>query len=188
MNHSFLIIHGLGGSGPDHWQTWLYHELTNRNLNVCYPTFSSFDTPDKEVWLKELSDCLSSIPQHHTLTVITHSLGCLLWLHYLETQTNKIAEQAILVAPPSPTITLKAAKSFYLPPLNSDMLLKGAKETLFIHSTNDPYCSMKDAAIYTKLGAKNITFANMGHINTDSGHGKWPWILDFCLNRALISA
>jgi predicted alpha/beta hydrolase family esterase len=187
MKHSFLIIHGLGGSGPDHWQTWLYQELTNRNLNVCYPTFSNCDTPDKEVWLKELSDCKNTIPQNHNLTVITHSLGCLLWLHYLETQTSRIAERAILVAPPSPTITLKQAKSFYLPPLNSSSLINGAKETVFVHSTNDPYCNIKDAELYTNLGAKSIIFPNMGHINTESGHGKWPWILDFCLSRTLIT-
>jgi len=188
MNHSFLIIHGLGGSGPDHWQTWLYHELTNRNMNVCYPTFSNFDTPDKEVWLRELSDCLSTIPHNHTLTVITHSLGCLLWLHHLETETIRNAEQAILVAPPSPTITLKSAKSFYHPPLNSSHLVKGAKETVFVHSTNDPYCSIKDAELYTKLGAKSIIFPNMGHINTESGYGRWSWILHMCLKQALISA
>jgi uncharacterized protein len=187
MNHSFLIIHGLGGSGPDHWQTWLYQELTKRNFNVYYPTFSNYNSPDKKIWLEELSDAVKSIPEHHTLTIITHSLGCLLWLHYAETLEKQIAKQVILVAPPSPKVILPEAHSFFRPPLNSKKLLDASMETLFVHSTNDPYCSMEDALIFSKLGAPSITLPNMGHINTDSGHGKWPWILDFCLTKNLVS-
>jgi uncharacterized protein len=185
--HSFLIIHGLGGSGSDHWQTWLFQELTKRNLNVCYPTFSNYNSPDKNTWLGELNEAMYSIPENHTLTVITHSLGCLLWLHFAETQNRKIANQAVLVAPPSPIKILEQAKSFYLPPLNNSELLNAARETLFVHSTNDPYCTKEDASLYSGLGTKTITFPNMGHINSDSGYGKWPWILDLCLNKSLVS-
>jgi uncharacterized protein len=181
---SFLIIHGLGGSGPDHWQSWLYHELTVRNYPVCYPTFSKFNSPNKKVWLEELSFAIETIPANHTLTVIAHSLGCLLWLHYAARQNKRIANQVILVAPPSPTKVLLEANSFYPVPLNGDQLLRGAEETLFVHSTNDHYCSIEDSGKYSKLGVPSILFPNMGHINTDSGHDKWPWILDYCLNRA----
>lgn len=180
---SFLIIHGLGGSGLDHWQTWLADELSKRNYHVCYPTFSNFDSPNKEIWMEELSFAMKTIPEKHTLTVITHSLGCLLWLHYTAAHNKRIAMKAILVAPPSSTIILQEAKTFFPVPLNSGSLSRAAEETLLVHSSNDPYCSMEDSKNYINLGAPTITLPNMGHINPQSGYGKWPWILEICMNK-----
>ena len=184
MNQSFLIIHGLGGSGIDHWQTWLFHELTERNYPVFYPTFSNFNSPNKRVWLEELSSCIEKIPKEHSLTVITHSLGCLLWMHYAEAQNKQIANHTILVAPPTPTLVLPEAKSFYPVPLNRNQLQRASDQTLLIHSTDDPYCSIEDSIHYSRLGIPSLSFPNMGHINADSGHSKWPWILDLCLNTS----
>ncbi|MEH7331313.1 alpha/beta fold hydrolase [Neobacillus drentensis] len=184
--HSFLILHGLGGSGPDHWQSLLAHELTQRNFHVCYPTFSNFDSPNLQVWLDELDTALKTIPKDHRLTVITHSLGCILWLHYTANQNKRIADQVILVAPPSPAIVLPEAASFYPVPLNKTLLSTASEETLFIHSSNDPYCSMEDAKNYLNLALPSITIPNAGHINTHSGHGKWPWMLEQCLTTEKI--
>ncbi|MBT2727385.1 alpha/beta hydrolase [Bacillus sp. ISL-75] len=181
--NSFLIMHGLGGSGPDHWQTWLAQELTQRNHQVCYPTFSNFDLPNKKVWLEELSATMKTIPEENNLTIITHSLGCLLWLHYASTLNKQIAKQVILVAPPSPSHILTEAKSFYPVPLDGNHLMRTSAETLFVHSCNDPYCSLDDSKNYLNLGLPSVTIPNAGHINTKSGHGEWPWILDLCLSR-----
>jgi predicted alpha/beta hydrolase family esterase len=180
---SFLIIHGLGGSGPDHWQTWLAQELMKRNYHVQYPTFPNFDSPNKSVWLEELTSSLRTIPEENNLTIITHSLGCLLWLHYASTQNKQMAKQVILVAPPSPTHILTEAKSFYPVPLDGNNLKKVAENTLFIHSSNDPYCSIEDSSRFLNLGHPSITLPNAGHINTQSGYGKWPGILDLCLSK-----
>jgi uncharacterized protein len=184
--NSFLIIHGLGGSGPDHWQTWLANELIQRNYPVCYPTFSNVHSPDKRIWLEELNEAIRSIPEESELTVVTHSLGCLLWLHYAASINQQIAKRVILVAPPSPHIILTEASSFYPVPLENSDLLQASNETLFVHSSNDPYCSYKHAETYLKIGLPSITFPNMGHINVESGHGKWPWILEQCLKEAAI--
>ncbi|GHI01540.1 RBBP9/YdeN family alpha/beta hydrolase [Neobacillus kokaensis] len=178
---SFLILHGLGGSGQDHWQTWLAEKLTTQGFNVYYPTFSNFDFPNKKIWLKELDEVLGRVPKDHQLTVITHSLGCLLWLHYTAHLNKTLASRAILVAPPSPRVVLSEAKSFFPVPLERKSLSLAAKETLFIHSSNDPYCSLEDANFYKNIGLPTITFPNMGHINTASGHGEWGWILEQCL-------
>lgn len=180
--YSFLIIHGLGGSGPDHWQTWLYDELIKRKFNVCYPTFSDFDCPNKDVWLDELSSSLKSLPDNHRKIVITHSLGGLLWQHFAAIHNKKYADHVILVAPPSPKVVIPEVSSFYPVPLNGNHLAKVANETLFVHSNNDHYCSVEDSTHYLKLNVPSIIFPNMGHINTVSGHGKWPWILDLCMN------
>lgn len=178
---NFLILHGLGGSGQDHWQTWLAEELAARNYQVFYPVFSNFDSPNKEVWLKDLASTLDLIPKHQPLTVITHSLGCILWLHYAARFKRNIASRAILVAPPSPRVILSEAQSFFPVPLDRKSLYVAAEETLFVHSSNDPYCSLEDTIFYKNIGLPSITFPNMGHINAASGHGEWPWILEQCL-------
>lgn len=178
--YSFLIIHGLGGSGPDHWQSWLAKELKQRSHHVVYPTFSNFSRPEKEVWLKELASALESVPKDHALIVITHSLGGILWQHFAASRNQKIADQVILVAPPSPTVTIPSAKSFFPVPLSRKNLARTADETLFIHSTNDPYCSMDDAKHYLQLSLPNMILPDMGHINVHSGHGKWPLIIELC--------
>jgi uncharacterized protein len=180
---SFLIIHGLGGSGPDHWQTWLAQELKQKNKSVYYPTFSNLDSPNKMVWLDELSKTMEGIPENNNLTVITHSLGCILWLHYANSQNKQLAKQVILVAPPSPEIILSEAKSFYPVPLERKHLKRTAEEILFVHSSNDPYCNTVDSRKYLNLGLPSLTIPNAGHINPKSGHGNWPWILDLCLSR-----
>ncbi|WP_066372786.1 RBBP9/YdeN family alpha/beta hydrolase [Neobacillus fumarioli] len=184
--HSFLILHGLGGSGDEHWQTWLANELMKRNYHVRYPTFSNFHSPEKKVWLEELAEVIKTIPKTQPLTIITHSLGCLLWLHYTASQNQRIAKQVILVAPPSPTRVLEAAKSFFPVPLEKKHLTTAAEETLFVHSSNDPYCRLEDAKNYVNIGLPALILPNMGHINVDSGHGKWPWILKTSLSNEAI--
>lgn len=174
---SFLIIHGLGGSGPDHWQTWLANELRQRGNHVCYPTFSQFHLPNIKVWLEELHVAVQTIPTASQLNIITHSLGCFLWMHYAARQTKLIAKQAVLVAPPSPTTILSEAKSFFPVPFKESHLSRTAEETLFIHSSNDPYCSLGDAKNFMDLAQPYIVLPNAGHINIDSGYGPWPWIL-----------
>lgn len=176
----FLIIHGLGGSGSEHWQSWLYRELNQENCHVIYPAFTNPAAPNKNVWMEELSMAIDRIPHGHSLTVIAHSLGCLLWLHYASTQNKQIANKVILVAPPSPRHILPEAFSFFPVPLNRNNLLRAAEDTLFVHSTDDPYCSLEDVTQFNNLNLPSILLPNAGHINIESGHGKWPWILNEC--------
>ncbi|MCQ6278822.1 alpha/beta hydrolase [Bacillus sp. EB600] len=179
--YSFVIIHGLGGSGLSHWQTWLANTLKQHNFNVVYPVFSKFNRPNKDVWLKELKSTLDTVPKHHKKIIITHSLGGLLWQHYAAAVNYQIADQVILVAPPSPAVVIPAAKSFFPVPLSRKNLTRISKKTLFIHSTNDPFCSMEDARNYYNFNLPSIILQNHGHINVQSGHGKWPLILDLCM-------
>lgn len=180
-NHSFLLVHGLGGSGPQHWQTWLYQQLTERGIDVHYPTFSDYDNPDKDVWLKELQAAIDKIPAENRITVLAHSCGCSLWLHYAASAHVRKVEQAILVAPPSPFLDMPELTCFYPLPLIGANLSKAADHTFYVHSLDDPYCSIDDMTNYLKLGFPAIVLPKMGHINTASGHGPWPWILDICL-------
>ncbi|MGD8191214.1 RBBP9/YdeN family alpha/beta hydrolase [Brevibacillus ginsengisoli] len=180
---SFLLIHGLGGSGPQHWQSWLYTQLEERKFDVHFPTFSDFDRPVKDIWLEELSVCLENIPPENEIIVLTHSLGSILWMHYAATPLKSKVRQVILVAPPSPVRTLSDAQTFFPVPLDEAQLVNAAESTWLVMSTDDPFCSIEESTLFLKLGLPAIAFPKSGHLNTASGHGEWPWILNTCLKK-----
>ncbi len=51
----FLILHGLEGSGPGHWQPWLAERLAARGLEVEFPGLPDPSDPDPDAWLDALA-------------------------------------------------------------------------------------------------------------------------------------
>src|SRR6185295_13122980 len=77
---SFLILHGLEGSGPGHWQTWLTARLRADTERVAYPDLPDADMPSLHSWRGALDGELAAQPDVETV-VVCHSLACLLYLH-----------------------------------------------------------------------------------------------------------
>src|SRR5437868_2060958 len=104
---AFLILHGIEGSGPQHWQTWIAGRLRERGLQVAYPELPKPFEPHLDEWLTALDDELGRLPLAET-TVLCHSLGCLLWLH----RRGEPVARALLVAPPQPDVEVPGAVGF----------------------------------------------------------------------------
>ncbi|MFD0589268.1 RBBP9/YdeN family alpha/beta hydrolase [Paenibacillus sp. GCM10027627] len=183
MGRSFVILHGLGGSSPEHWQAWLRKELVKQGETVRFPDFPDKDQPDKTVWLNRLSNILEEIPSEEKVTVVAHSLACILWFHYAASALKRKVHRAILVAPPSPLLQYEPVETFFPIPENMEEVAKAAEKTLFVFSSSDSYCSISDASKYMDLGIPCVMLPQMGHINVASGYGSWPWIADVCLNN-----
>lgn len=186
MKRSFLILYGLGGSGPDHWQSWLARGLAARGEAVHYPSLPNPDHPDKDQWLNALAQSMDAIPADEELTVVAHSLACILWFHYAAQGVQRKAEHVFLVAPPSVHTKLDEVASFFPVPARLEEVRNAAVQTLFIQSSNDPYCTLEDSLVYQGIGVPHLTLPDMGHINIASGYGPWEWILKLCLNGSLI--
>ena len=187
MNRSFIVLHGLGGSGPEHWQSWLYKELVNAGEKVYYPTLPEYDDPHKDKWIHTLEDTFHNVYSDN-ITVVAHSLGCILWLHFAHKNDpilKKFVKRVILVAPPSPYLKHEMIQRFFPLPVKGKETIQSYRNTLQIQSTNDPYCSVEDSQYFKDLGIKQLLVVNKGHINIDSGFGKWQWILDYCLDQNL---
>src|SRR5688572_33377632 len=73
----YLILHGLEGSGPDHWQTWLAGRLRERGERVSYPNLPDPSDPHPADWDRALDEELALL---EAPVVLCHSLACLLWL------------------------------------------------------------------------------------------------------------
>ena len=172
MNKKVLILHGWGGSDFPHWQSWLASELVKDYGKVSFLEFSNFEYPDLNLWKEEL---LLELDSFKPDIVIAHSLANTLWFHIVG-EVKEEVEKLYLVAPPSFHCAVEEIKEFFplaLPKKTS------AKESLLIASTNDPYMTLDDAkSLQKSLKIPLKVLENAGHINTESGYGKWPWILE----------
>lgn len=174
---SFLLLHGWGGNSPDHWQNHLAEYLLESEANVIYPHFPDPELPQKTDWLKTLEDALSEV-ETKNLVVLAHSLGCIIWLHYLEKYPQTNIQKGYLVAPPRTDCGLLAIQNFY--PLPKPNL--NEQNYQIIGSNNDPYIPQAEFETLAKETKIRFHFLkDAGHINPLMGYGKWPWIEKECL-------
>jgi len=193
----FLILHGWGGNKPAHWQEHLYAGLTAAGAKVHYPKMPEPTAPNLEAWLErahaELAEIATQSPDS-PLTVLTHSLGAITWMHIAASKganAARIADRVLLVAPPyvlpeappldaPPTVT-----AFFPPPFDAAAIRAVARETVIIATNTDDYATFDQTSGYAaKLEVPIHLLPGAGHISPYYGYGEWPWVLDWCLKRA----
>jgi predicted alpha/beta hydrolase family esterase len=173
MDKRVLILAGWGGSDFPHWQAWLASELAKDYGKVSFLRFSDFEFPNKNVWKNEL---IKEIGEFNPDIVVCHSIANILWFHICNDEKIKEIEKLYMVVPPSLSCDIKELKSFYPCSIPQNLY---AKDALLITSTNDPYMSQDEAKeLQNKLSVEMMVLQDAGHINTDSGYGEWPWILE----------
>jgi hypothetical protein len=173
-----VIVHGYDGSGPGHWQRWLADELRQRQLPVLFPDLPEPVAPQKDRWVAALADVVSSVPP--PVTLVCHSLGC--WaVDHLFTERGLVGVQAVLlVAPPSPYLLFEPVDSFFPPPCRRDVWAPIAARTLLVGSDNDDVTTPEEIdGIAKTLGIRSHIIPGGRHINIDSGHGPWPFALEW---------
>lgn len=158
-----MIVPGLHGSGPDHWQT----RWETRMPHAQRVEQEQWDVPELETWSKQLARELNQSGKPALL--IAHSFGCLTSVHRARLDSSRIAG-ALLVAPADPVKFGVAAQ------LNNVRLPFPA---VVIGSTDDPWMSGERAAYWAdQWHAGFINAGALGHINADSGLGDWEYGLD----------
>jgi predicted alpha/beta hydrolase family esterase len=175
-SRSFLILHGLEGSGPGHWQTWLAARLRADNERVAYPDLPDADLPSLHSWREALQGEVEALPAGEAI-VVCHSLSCLLWLHHVA-EGRAQADRVLFVAPPSESADVPQIAEFFPVPL--PRLAAGAR---LVCSDNDPYCPEGATTLYAKpLGIPVDLIPGAGHLNPEAGYGPWPAVEAWCLN------
>jgi len=175
-SRNFLILHGLEGSGPGHWQTWLAARLRADNERVAYPDLPDAEMPSLRSWRERLQGELEALPDGETI-VVCHSLSCLLWLHHVG-DGGAQADRVLLVAPPSESAGVPQIAAFFPAPL--PRLTAGAR---LVCSDNDPYCPEGAATLYgSTLDIPVDVVPGGGHLNPDAGYGPWPAVEAWCLD------
>jgi uncharacterized protein len=87
-----LIIPGLGGSGPDHWQSHWERSYPGARRVMQ----SNWNRPVRSLWLEQLAVAVENAPG---AILVGHSLGCLLIADLAWRRPDLRIGGALLVAP-----------------------------------------------------------------------------------------
>lgn len=160
-----LTLPGLGGSGPDHWQSrW-------ERLHDCRRVEQAdWDWPKRGDWMARLDEVLLASPAPALL--VAHSLGCHLvaaWASHSR-HTSRV-QAALLVAMPD---TARVDMPSQLAGWRSIPMQPLPFRSLAITSRDDPYCTPERSAAFARAwGAEHHDAGTCGHLNADSGLGDW---------------
>jgi predicted alpha/beta hydrolase family esterase len=182
-NDKVLILHGWGGSDAPHWQAELAAAVAKAYGTVSFPLLDNCHFPSKNRWVKQLKAILEDFKPD---TVVCHSLANTLWFWLCQEQDfmQKIPEikRLFMVSPPSLTTDIDTIKTFFPCPLPENLY---AKEMQMIVSDNDPYIQVEEAKSMAQQYDIPVTvIQDAGHINADSGYGRWPLIETLVLDRS----
>jgi predicted alpha/beta hydrolase family esterase len=163
-----LVVPGLGGSGPEHWQT--HWEQLHGYVRVQQ---REWDWPERALWMSELERVLAQ--RGGPCVLVAHSLGCALVAHFVRARRPAVERvcAALLVAPADvddPARTPDVTRCFA--PLPQERLPFPA---IVVASANDPFVGLERAKAFAESwGAAFEDVGDKGHINADSNLGAWP--------------
>jgi len=163
-----LIVPGLNGSGPDHWQTLWEKKYGGERVRQ-----RDWANPDVAEWVQALDATLAGYAEQSV--IVAHSLGCLTvaqWTRNYPANTARVS-CALLVAPPDVESCPNIPESMRKFALQRPILLPFP--SVLVSSENDPYMTAAAAReLALLLGCRFVNAGAVGHINTDSNHGPWP--------------
>jgi len=162
-----LILPGLGGSGPEHWQT-AWEACEPRSARVAQ---RDWDRPELDEWLGNVDAALDAADG--PVVLIAHSLACALVAHGARRPGWSRVAAALLVAPAdvdSPAHTPLETRGFA--PIPERALPFPAT---VVASRNDPFVDLERARHFAgRWGAVFVDVGAIGHINAASELGDWP--------------
>ena len=173
-----LILHGWGGSDYPHWQSHLASEIAKNYGTVSFPLLDNCHFPSKNRWVRQVKKILE---EFQPTTVVCHSLANTLWFWLCQEDIKEI-ENLIMVSPPSLKTTEATIKTFFPCEIPQNI---HAKNIEFIVSDNDSWVKLDEAKnLVQTINANYIVIENAGHINEDSGYGKWEFIENLIIKKS----
>ncbi len=176
-----ILIHGWGGNPDIHWLPWVKNELELKGFSVSVPQMPNADFPNQQEWVEEITRAVGT-PSKDTY-FITHSLGAIAVLRYLETlsEPEKIGG-VVTVCGFIEQIGYKEPDQFFQTPVDYEKIKKVAGKIIAINSDDDSYVPMHQAeVIRDRLNAELIVLHNAGHINKESGFLELPLAVESLL-------
>jgi predicted alpha/beta hydrolase family esterase len=165
-----LILHGWGGSDAPHWQAELAAEIAKNYGTVSFPLLDNCHFPSKNRWVKQVKQILEEFKPD---TVVCHSLANTLWF-WLCQEDIATVKRLFMVSPPSLYTNETTIKTFFPCEIPENI---HAEEVHMIVSDTDPWVKLEEAKELSSYYDIPLTIIeDAGHINADSGYGKWEFI------------
>lgn len=159
-----LIIPGLYGSGPAHWQSW----LQSRTRHAIRVEQDDWNIADLERWSARIDEVVAQAPGTPHVAV-AHSFGCLALVHHLGQRRRDGhggVQGALFVAPADPR---RFGLSERLP--RHDL----GVPAMLLASETDPWMSAATAGQWARAwGSGFVNMGDVGHINAEAGFGPLP--------------
>jgi predicted alpha/beta hydrolase family esterase len=162
-----LIVPGLDGSGPDHWQSRWEQKLSSaRRVEQ-----DDWSAPRLGPWQERLLESVAAA--RRPVVLVAHSLGVILVAHTALMLTGGGVRGALLVCPPDvERADTPEAIGHDFAPVPHDPL---PFPSLLVASRNDPFCSFERAEDFAYAWGSALVDAGLaGHVNAESGFGPWP--------------
>lgn len=161
-----LIVPGLDGSGPGHWQR-IWAEGDPRAELVEQ---EHWDAPVLSEWLHRLEARILEAPN---AILVAHSLGSVLVAQLAHRPAASHVAGALLVAPADlPRLARRRPDLADFVPGHRERL---PFPTILVASRNDPFMSFREAEAHARdWGSALVDLGHAGHVNPESGYGAWP--------------
>jgi len=169
---TILLVPGLGGSGPTHWQS----RWAQTRPSCTYVDHVNWNIPDRQSWMTSLDATVRACATPPLL--VAHSLGCALVAHWASQAQDAVVQGALLVAPAdvdSDEHTPPETRVFAPMPMSSLPF-----PTTVVASSTDSYVDLQRAQVFaTAWGAEFVNIGASGHINADTHLDDWDegWAL-----------
>jgi Predicted esterase of the alpha/beta hydrolase fold len=163
-----LLVPGLDGSGPGHWQTRWAEEINDARI----VDLGLWAQPHRNTWINRLN--LAIHRAGRPVILVAHSLGCLLtawWAKFEQPGWSTPVIGALLVAPPEVDFFPRDERLNAFAPTPSDPL---PFPSILAASRNDPWIGFGTAKLLARQwGSQFHDAGETGHINADSDLGSW---------------
>jgi len=177
-----LTVPGLGGSGPEHWQTlWERTRPYTRRAEL-----GRWDDPDRGTWVRRLDEAIGAC--RGPVMLVGHSLGCFAitwWATLLHPTSTGPVVGALLVAPPDldrPDAP-STVRSFGPSPRTALPF-----RSIMVASSDDPWITVPAAReLASAWGSALIAVDGGGHLNAASNLGRWTFGQEL-LDQLIIAA
>ena len=165
-----LIVPGLNGSGPTHWQTLWERQMPN----VARVDLGTWDDPHRNTWVNRLN--LAIHKARRPVYLVAHSLACHVvswWAEYEQPGRDGPVRGALLVAPPEvETGEVDPRLARFAPVLKNPLPFP----SILAASRDDPYIGFDRARRLGRIWKSRFVDAGwLGHINADSNVRDWPF-------------
>lgn len=166
-----VIVPGLDGSGPEHWQSRWQKVFAQNNCAVRRVRQENWAEPSYDGWLKKLASAVARSKK--PVLLVAHSLGSILAVHAAHKGLLANVAGALLVAPAdvenSPQEEARRVEAFSPVPLSQLPF-----PALVVASRNDPWLSVRRARLLARYwGATFVDAGRVGHIGNQSELGCW---------------
>ena len=174
---SVLMVPGLGGSGPGHWQSiW-----EARNPGFRRVEQRDWDDPDPDEWAAGLESAVREVSE--PVVLVAHSLSCALvarWALRGGVVDSSVADGSVAKVAAAMLVSPADVESEARVPPEARRFAPMALRPLpfravVVASANDPYVDLGRARLFARRWRVPFVGAgDRGHINVDSGYGEWP--------------